>query len=240
MQLKRVLEAVLAQPGAVKPEKVRFFRGQMQTIITRALNELDITAIPSRRCFSLIRWLEDRTESVYKTHPGYSEKASTLFTLELGAPEELPDALRGESWSFVQLPLSALENELKPVLSGKAFGSGLNMELTGLQATPDTLVPGVCVYSRRADPLAAWTDGLELSAVVADTDRSLLILETGVNKRFRYGGYRRTLETTAEAQAWEEAKKAVNGLHFLAIMIDEESEDCSGLWILVDREMPTV
>jgi hypothetical protein len=56
----------------------------------------------------------------------------------------------------------------------------------------------------------------------------------------RYGAYRRTLETTAEAQAWEEAKKAVGGLHFLAVMADEESESCSGLWLLLDRRPPNV
>ena len=54
-------------------------------------------------------WLEERAESVYKQHPGYSEKATNLFTLDLGAPEELPDALRGEKWSIVQLPLATLQ-----------------------------------------------------------------------------------------------------------------------------------
>ncbi len=39
--------------------------------------------------------------------------------------------------------------------------------------------------SRRADPLAAWTNGLDLAAVVADTDRAFLILETGFNQRWR-------------------------------------------------------
>ena len=162
-QLKRSLEALLALPGARKPTSVRFFRGQMQTIISRALTELDITPLPSRRCFALMSewqaggvcvlgeaqaelsavtvvftwcfrvaaaphflsitasplhfpttpltadWLEDRTDSVYRLHPGYSDKASTLFSVELGAPQELPDALRGEKWAFVQLPLATLQ-----------------------------------------------------------------------------------------------------------------------------------
>ena len=71
------------------------------------------------------------------------------------------------------------------------------------------LPAGVAVYSRRAGALAAWTNSLELAAVSADTDRAFLILDTGVNQRWRYGGYRRTVETTAEANAWEEAKQAV-------------------------------
>ena len=240
LQLKRALEQVLAQPGAVRPEKVRFFRGQMQTIITRALNEVDITPVPSRRCFTLTSWLEDRIESVYKKHPGYTDKASTLFSLDLGAPNELPDMLRGESWSFVQLPLGALRGELEAVEAGRAFGSTLDTKSLGLDVNEETLIPGVAVYSRRADPMAAGTNGLELAALVADTDRAFLILETGVNERWRYGGYKRTLETTAEAQAWEDAKQAIGGLHFLAVMTSEEADDCAGLWLLLDRKPPNV
>jgi hypothetical protein len=54
LQLKKSLEAILAQPGARRPTSARFFRGQMQTIISRALSELDITPMPSRRCFALM------------------------------------------------------------------------------------------------------------------------------------------------------------------------------------------
>lgn len=75
--------------------------------------------------------------------------------------------------------------------------------------TPDTLIPGVCVFSRRALPMAAWTNGYELATLKADVDRACLILETGVNQRWRYGSYRRSPETSAEATAWEEAKQAV-------------------------------
>jgi hypothetical protein len=239
-ELKKALAEVLAQPGARKPESVLFFRSQMQTIITRALNELDIKAVPSRRCFSLIRLLEERIESVYKKDPGYSDKSTTLFTLNMGAPEELPDALRGESWSFVQLPLGALKVELEQVTQGNAFGSTLDIDSLGIDVDDNTLVPGVAVYSRRAAPMAAWTKGLELAAVVADTDRASLVLETGVTERWKYGAYRRTPETTEEAQAWEDAKKAVGGLHFLAVMTDEEAEDCSGLWLLFDKQPPNV
>lgn len=52
---------------------------------------------------------------MYKKDPSYSEKAVSLFMLDLGAPQELPDALRGEAWSFVQLPLGVLQEELESV-----------------------------------------------------------------------------------------------------------------------------
>lgn len=57
-------------------------------------------------------WLEERIESEYKQQTGYQEGQSSLFTLDPGAPEDLPDNLRGERWGFVQLPLSDLQGEL--------------------------------------------------------------------------------------------------------------------------------
>ena len=68
---------------------------------------------------------------------------------------------------------------------------------------------GVAVYSARSVPLAAWTGGFELANLAADGDRACLVLETGVNQRWRYGSYRRTPENTAEARAWQDAKTAV-------------------------------
>jgi hypothetical protein len=45
------------------------------------------------------------------------------------------------------------------------------------------------------------------TAVKADVDRSCLILETGVNQRWRYGGWRPSPDSIEEAQGWEEAKE---------------------------------
>uniref|UniRef100_A0A7I4E8L4 RNA-binding protein Tab2-like N-terminal domain-containing protein n=1 Tax=Physcomitrium patens TaxID=3218 RepID=A0A7I4E8L4_PHYPA len=87
-----------------KPEKIRFFRSQMQTIITKACKELDIQPVPSQRCVTLIKWLEERFETVYSQHPGYQEGASPLLLQQQSLPLDLPDALRGEEWAFVQLP----------------------------------------------------------------------------------------------------------------------------------------
>ncbi len=53
-QLKRAVERILAQPGAQRPEKARFFRSQMQTIINKALTDCQIKAVPSRRCFTVM------------------------------------------------------------------------------------------------------------------------------------------------------------------------------------------
>ena len=52
---------------------------------------------------------------MYQQHPGFDPKAQTAFSLDLGAPQEPPDSLRGEAWQFVQLPLATLVAELEDV-----------------------------------------------------------------------------------------------------------------------------
>ena len=52
---------------------------------------------------------------MYSQQTGYDPKAQSAFSLDLGAPQDLPDALRGEAWQFVQLPLSTLMAELVDV-----------------------------------------------------------------------------------------------------------------------------
>ncbi|CAF1703734.1 unnamed protein product [Brassica oleracea var. botrytis] len=46
--------------------------------------------------------------------------------------------------------------------------------------------------------------------------------------------------TTDEAEAWESAKKASGGLHFLAIQDDLDSDDCVGFWLLINLPPPPV
>lgn len=87
--------------------------------------------------------LEERLESVYKRAAGYDDKATSLFTLDLGPPQDLPDALRGESWLFVQLPLSLLREELLAVDTRQTFGANFPLDSAGLGDLPeDTMIPG--------------------------------------------------------------------------------------------------
>ncbi|GFH31017.1 uncharacterized protein HaLaN_29964 [Haematococcus lacustris] len=108
------------------------------------------------------------------------------------------------------------------------------------QRCSTTIVGCVAVFSRRALPLAAWTNGLEIAAVKADVARSSLILETGVTQRWRYGGWRTNQDAIDEAENWEDCKQAVKGIHFLAVQPDPDSEELSGLWLLQDRPPPQI
>lgn len=243
--LREALTRVMEQHG--RPDRVRFFRQQMQTIITRALGELKVQAVPSWRCVSLMGLLDERVDSVYAKDPGYKPgTAPTASLLDKPPPAELPDALRGEQWAFVQLPLSGLKAESQLVRNGSVFGQMFDLDdgvvgdaVTGKLEGPDALVPGVAVFSRRAMPLAAWTNGLEMGMIEVDRDRACLILETGVGKRWRYASYRASPQADAEGAAWEAAKQKAGGLHFLAVQASPDDEP-TGLWLLWGRDAPSV
>mmetsp|Transcript_24056 Transcript_24056/g.78302 ORF Transcript_24056/g.78302 Transcript_24056/m.78302 type:complete len:228 (+) Transcript_24056:1179-1862(+) len=219
--------------GVAGPPAVRFFRGQMQTIITRACAEVGMKTIASRRCFTLIDWLDERHAEVYPAMEGYDAAAAPVVSFgEALSPRALPDALRGEQWAFVSLPLSALVEECGGVRAGKVFGDVFDVAELGL--APDALVPGVAVFSRRALALSAWTNGLELSSLKPETNYGLLLLETGISTCWQYATYRVSAETTEEAKEWEAAKAAANGLHFLAVQSDPDSPTVDGFWLLRD------
>ncbi|KAJ7545950.1 hypothetical protein O6H91_08G017700 [Diphasiastrum complanatum] len=232
--LKEGLLSIINSLGVPKPEKVRFFRSQMQTIISKACADLDIQAVPSQRCITLVRLLQERYENVYRKHPGFQEGAAPLLIPDLSFPLEVPDNLRGEQWAFVQLPLEGVRAEMSLVEKGSMFGSILSLDVLGIDLQPDATVPGVAVGSERATPLSAWTNALELASIAVDKQRACLILTSGVSDRWNYAYYRKSRQANEEAEAWEACKKASGGLHFLAVQQSLESESCAGFWLLYD------
>uniref|UniRef100_A0ACD5YSS0 Uncharacterized protein n=1 Tax=Avena sativa TaxID=4498 RepID=A0ACD5YSS0_AVESA len=238
--LRDALASVASSLGVPLPDRARFFRSQMQTIISRACNELGVKAVPSRRCVSLLLWLEERYETVYSLHPGFQQGTKPLLTLDNPFASNLPDNLFGDKWAFVQLPFSDVREEVELLERRYAFGAGLDLDLLGFELDETTLVPGVAVESSRAKPLAAWMNGLEICSMEVDTGRANLILSAGVSTRYVYAGYQKSAATTQEAEAWEAAKKACGGLHFLAIQENLNSDSCVGFWLLLDLPPPPV
>ncbi|XP_023004563.1 protein TAB2 homolog, chloroplastic isoform X2 [Cucurbita maxima] len=238
--LRDAISSITEELGVPLPEKIRFFRSQMQTIITKACTELGVKPIPSKRCLSLLLWLEERYETVYTRHPGFQKGSKPLLALDNPFPMELPDNLFGERWAFVQLPFSAVQEEVSNLNASFMFGSSLDLDLLGIEIDDNSMIPGLSVASSRAQPLAAWMNGMEVYSVEADTSRACLILSVGISTRYVYATYKKNPVTTAEAEAWEAAKKACGGLHFLAIQDDLDSEDCVGFWLLLDLPPPPV
>jgi len=241
--LKAVVEKLLDRKGARKPRVVRFFRGQMITIITKAFQDLGLKAVASRRCFTIMNWLDERLPTVYQRDPRFDANIGLSGALRgpiEAPPSRLPDALRGETWEFVELPLAAVQREAALLGKGTEFGASFDFEAAGVgDLPPDTPVPGVAVFSRRSKPLAGWTAGLELTAITSDEKQACLLLESGFSDKWYYGGWTDP-KLASEGVAWEKAKQKCRGLHFLAVQQDDQSDVTDGFWVLLKREPPQV
>ena len=239
--LKGALTSLFDQAGVGKPAGIRFFRGQMQTIIGRACQELGVKPLPSRRCVALMDWIASREADVYPAMEGYMGPQAAGFKLDPLLPSELPDHVRGESWAFVQLPYAQVREEAEGVLRGDTAGAAFPEASLRVAPADDALVPGVCVWSRRSGAVAAWTSNLELGFLRADDDRSLVVLETGINERWRYATWpRNAVATDQEAREWEAAKKAAGGLHFVAVQESAESDSIDGFFLMCECATPNV
>lgn len=222
--LKRAMEK-----SGKTPDRIRFFRQSMNNMITKACDDVNLVAQPSRRTFELSRWLNERMEKVYPEHPGYKAGSNASVVFPSTPPQRLPDALEGQKWQIVSLPAEAFDdfNEW-PIDFGEAF------PVKSASIKPDTMIPGLIIYSPRATAIAAWMSGLELAAVSLDEERKPnLILETGVLDRWILAPLPNK-DLVSEIKQFEAAKIAANNIHFIAIQKNPEVEEFAGFWLLRD------
>lgn len=229
--LQEAIGRAIASSGKA-PRKVRFFRRQMNNMITKACEDAGITTAPSRRTYTLEKWLETRYEKVYPQESGYDGLAANFASIKYPPLNaiKLPDAVRGDkkdSWAFVSLEASAFAD-----MPEWDIGFGESFPLSLFEVSPDSKIPGFIIFSPRATALAAWMSGLEMAYLKLKTDtRPILRLETGVSDSWILANIT-SKETLAEAQGFSEAKDKANGVHFLAIQGDPKSESFAGFWLL--------
>ncbi|MEH1938998.1 MAG: Tab2/Atab2 family RNA-binding protein [Nostoc sp.] len=224
--LRTALQEAINQAGKA-PIKIRFFRRQMNNMITKACQDLSIPAQPSRRTLALNQWLEQRMEEVYPQEPGYQGGTNPSVRLEKPLPQRLPDALEGQQWVFVTLDAADLA-EMPEWEIG--FGEAFPLELA--KASPEARIPGILIFSPRALPLAGWMSGLELAFLRLDTsEEAKLLLETGVTESWILANIKKP-QILAEAKGFEEAKQKANGVHFIGIQSDPKAESFAGFWLL--------
>lgn len=224
--LRTVLQEAIEQAPEA-PMKIRFFRRQMNNMITKACEDVGIPAQASRRTLVLNQWLQQRMEEVYPQEPGYQGGTNPTVRLETPLPQRLPDALEGKEWVFVTLA-SGDFTEMPEWEIG--FGEAFPLELA--QVSKETRIPGVLIFSPRALPLAGWMSGLDLAFLKFDTSiGQRLILETGVNESWILANIKNP-QTLAEAKGFEDAKQKANGVHFIGVQSDPQAESFAGLWLL--------
>ncbi|MEH2053014.1 Tab2/Atab2 family RNA-binding protein [Nostoc sp.] len=224
--LRTALQEAINQAGKA-PIKIRFFRRQMNNMITKACQDLGIPAQPSRRTLVLNQWLEHRLKEVYPQEPGYQGGTNPSVRLEKPLPQRLPDALEGQQWVFVTLDAADLA-EMPEWEIG--FGEAFPLEL--VQVSPEARIPGILIFSPRALPLAGWMSGLELAFLRFDnSEEARLLLETGVTESWIVANIKKP-QILAEAKGFEEAKQKANGVHFIGVQSDPKAQSFAGFWLL--------
>ncbi|MGD1712773.1 Tab2/Atab2 family RNA-binding protein [Dapis sp. BLCC M172] len=224
--LRNAIEKAIAD-APEPPQKIRFFRRQMNNMITKACGELAIPTALSRRTYILNQWLEQRMEEVYPTYPGYQAGTNPSVQYMNSAPQPLPDALIGEKWTFVSLEARAFaEMSEWDIDFGEAF------PLSMMNLAPNSPIPGLIIYSSRAKPLAAWMSGLELAFIEFNSaSPARLLLNTGGDDSWILANLSNP-STIAEAERFSEAKSKAKNVHFLAVQSNPESESFAGFWLL--------
>ena len=144
----------------------------------------------------------------------------------LNQPEPLPDAVRGDAWTFAWLPLGVLlDAEEWPIQF-----SGL-LPIKG-NYDKSILIPGLRLFSsKRAFALAGWLGGLEPVKLAIEGNQ--LLLEAGQDDRW--------LVTDMTTDAAKEAKKTLEnsklnagGLQFISVQTTPDEQVFTGFWMLRD------
>ncbi len=224
--LKEALKDAHEQ-GWASPMRLRCWRSSMKTMITKAAVKVGIEVISSRRTFSLIDWLYQREKDFYPKQDGYINGPIAPPPEQLlNQPEPLPEAVRGDAWSFASLSLGSLrEADEWPIEFSGLIPIKENYDLS-------IPIPGLRLFSKtRALALAGWLGGLEPVKLTIEGNK--LLLEAGQDDRW--------LVTDMTSQVSKQAKEIIRnsqekagGLQFISVQTTPEEERFTGFWMLRD------
>ncbi len=224
--LQTAVQEAITQAGEA-PVKIRFFRRQMNNMIMKACEDINIPAQASRRTLALNQWLQQRMEEVYPQEPGFQGGSNPSVQLDAPLPQRLPDALEGEQLQFVTLSGADFADMPEWNID---FGEAFPLDLAGI--SPETKIPGVLIFSNRALPVAGWMSGLDLAWLRFENKKQgRLVLETGATESWILANIKNP-QMQIEANNFEQAKNKANGVHFIGIQSDPNSESFAGFWLL--------
>ena len=209
----------------------------MFNMITIALGALDVDVKPSRRTHNLFMWLLEREKNIYPSMPGYNPqlRQQTILDFDVSQADRLPDTIKSESYAFTALPSEVffdgqvnLENIKRGVLCPvKELPKSVSKDET-------RWVHGITLFSRRADAVASWMNGLDIAYLKSDLIARELLLNVDISAQFVVAPLMDAQKR--EAQIFERGKVEANGYHFLSVQFSPESEEVEGFWLL--REFP--
>lgn len=217
--------------GWQPPRRLRSWRSAMRTMVQRAATALDLEMVPSRRTYALIDWMAERDREVYPLEEGYMAGPLAPPPVPISTPAiPLPEAVRGDAWSWATLPLATLAeaaewpmgfNDLLPIPSG---------------LDPSLPIPGLRLFSSsRALALAGWLGGLE--PVRLRVHQKQLILDAGQDDSWLVTDLDEA-GAHAALEALDATRTAGAGLQFIAVQTTPDNPRFEGFWMLRDQPEP--
>ena len=228
--LREAMDAA-AQEGWRSPRRLRSWRSAMRTMVQRAAAALDLEMVPSRRTYALIDWMAERNREVYPFEDGFMAGPLAPPPLAVSTPAvPLPEAVRGDAWSWATLPLGSLAEASEWPLGF----NGLLPIPSGLD--PEMPIPGLRLFSSsRALALAGWLGGLE--PVRLRVDGRQLILDAGQDDSWLVTDLDAT-GAVAASQALASTLQGGAGLQFIAVQTTPDHPRFEGFWMLRDQPEP--
>lgn len=230
--LREALERAITEAeaaGVGRPRRLRCWRAAMRTMVQRAAEGLGLELVPSRRCYALVNWLQERERTVYPQEPGYLAGPLAPPPQPIRAiPLPLPETARGESWGWALLRAGDL-----------AEAGQWDIDFAGLTPLPPDLDPelniaGIRLFGgNRALAIAAWLAGLE--PVRLEVSGQQLVLEAGLDDRWLLSDLA-AADAREASQALSASRQQAGGLQFLAVQASANDARFSGFWML--RDLP--
>ena len=217
--------------GWRKPEKVRFWRSSMKSIIKKSLETLELEALISRRTYTLFERLNYLENDIYPKDKGFVKGVlAPNFTAQIAnEPQPLPEAVRGESLTFSEISIRDLRTAQSWPIE---FGDIFPVEEC---INDDHLIPGLRLFSKdRAVALAAWFSSLEPVKLIIDKDR--LILEALENDKWLVTDLPSN-EAQELNQKFISSKSNSFGYQFISIQSTPYIEKFEGFWMLKDIDL---
>ena len=140
----------------------------------------------------------------------------------------LPEAARGDRWSWASLPLGALREAAE-----------WDVSFAGLVPLPadlddSVMVSGLRLFSaNRSLAIAGWLAGLE--PVRLEVVDQQLVLEAGMEDRWLLGNLDPE-EANAAREAFLAARSHAAGIQFIAVQRSDDQPGFDGFWML--RDLP--
>jgi len=217
--------------GWARPDKIRFWRASMKSIIKKSIENVGLEALVSRRTYELFDRIEFLEQNVYPLEDGYVRGVlAPTFTSGIdNDPKPLPEAVRGDALTISEISVGELKYAQNwPIEFGDIFPIQKSLR-------DENLVPGLRLFSKdRSLALAAWFSSLE--PVKLQIEKNQLILEASEANRW-------LVTDLSEKDAKELNEKFIQtkndsfGYQFISIQSTPFIEKFAGFWLLRDVEL---